>query len=128
MRNILLVSLLWILSACSPRSTHDKLVEMIKNTRSWTATAQMVGETWEQEKIPDRYAQETLTKSEEEITKETKKLSQHPVLLDRILETIQNMTAEVQKNDKVELVTSLQKLTTQQKQLDLLAKKEGAQP
>jgi patatin-like phospholipase/acyl hydrolase len=128
MKKILLTSLLLLLTACSPSSPKDKLVEVLKTTRSWAATAKMVAEAWQQGSIPDRYAGQTLAKSQQEIAKETNTLNNRPVLLLQLQQTIQLMGANVEGNKRMAIATSLQKLSAEQQQLDELAKSSGAQP
>jgi hypothetical protein len=127
MKKILLTSLLLLLTACSP-SPNDKLVEVLKTTRSWTATAKMVAEAWQKGSIPKRYAGQTLTKSQQEIAKEANTLTNRPILLQQLQQTIQLMGANIEGNERMAIATSLQKLSAEQQQLDELAKSKGAQP
>jgi Tfp pilus assembly protein PilP len=79
MRKILLLGSLLGLAACSRSSSHEKLVKSLQSVQSWTATAQMVGETWQQGNVPEAYAEQTLKKSQEEIARETKDLTESSV-------------------------------------------------
>ena len=130
MKQILLVSLLVLLAACGRSSPNEKLVKALKSIKSWTATAQMVGETWQQGSIPDIYAQQTLEKSQEEIAKETKGLTNPSLLqqLQPLQQTLQQMTEDVKQNHKIAIATSLQKLAGEQQQLDAFAASQGKQP
>jgi hypothetical protein len=66
------IALLTLLMACSRSPSPDKSVKALKTIGSWTATAQMVGEAWQQGRVPQHYAEQTLKKSQEEIAKEAK--------------------------------------------------------
>ncbi len=128
MKHILLTSLLFVLAACGQTTPHDKLVEALKTTRSWTATAQMVGEAWQQGSVPDQYAQQTLTKSQQEIDKVTKEFSPPPPLFQQVQQTIQEMNISVKQQNKAAIANSLQSIFVEQQQLNALAKAEEAQP
>lgn len=128
MKNILLSSLLLVLAACSQSSPHERLIKTLKTTRSWTATARMVGENWQQGTIPDHYARQTLTKSQQEIGKEMEGLDAPPAILQQLQQTIQAMTTNVEQRNKAAIATSLQKISAEQQQLEALAQAEGAQP
>jgi hypothetical protein len=128
MKNILLTSLLLLLTACSPSSPHERLTKVLQTTRSWTATALMVGESWQQGSIPDQYARQTLTKSQQEIGKEAKTLNTPPALLQQLQQTIQLIGTNVEQNNQSAIAISLRKLSTEQQQLNTLAKSQGAQP
>jgi hypothetical protein len=90
----------------------------------------MVGETWQQGSIPDIYAQQTLEKSQEEISKETKGLTNPSLLqqLQALQQTLQQMTEDVKQNHKKAIATSLQKLAGEQQQLEAFAASQGKQP
>ncbi len=128
MKSILFISLLFLLAACGKPSPYDQRTEALKITRSWTATARMAGEAWQQGAIPDQYAQQTLTKSQQEIGKAQAGLSSPPVLFQQVQQAIQDMTMQVQHHNKAAIATSLQRISAQQQQLDTLAKAAGAQP
>ena len=78
MRKVLLIGLLFVLSACT--SSHAKQIKALRTIQSWAATAHMVGETWQQGTVPDVYTQQTLSKSQQEIRKEAEQLTAVPVL------------------------------------------------
>lgn len=125
MKQLLLTSLLLILTACSRSSAHEKTVKSMKTIESWAATAQMVGETWQQGSLPDAYAQQTLQKSQEEITQEVKGLTDSPSLslLQPLQQTLQQMITTVQQHQKAAIVSCLQQFSHQRQQLDALVKK-----
>jgi hypothetical protein len=128
MKKILLISSLLMVAACSrsPSTTSKQdLIKTIKTTQSWAATAQMVGETWQHDNIPDIYAEQTLEKSQQEITKETKDLQDSPDLLQhlrQLQQTLQQMTTAVKQHRKDDIAPSLQQLSIQQQQLDTFMK------
>lgn len=124
MKKILLTSVLWLLAACNGSSAHDKLIKLLKTTHSWTATTQMLGEAWAQGTVRDRYAQETLKKSQTEIAKATQDLTPPP-LVPELQQTIQEITINIEQHNKTALVSSLHKLSIQQQQLETLAQAEG---
>ncbi|MEG4024179.1 hypothetical protein [Microcoleus sp. S13C4] len=128
MKKALIASLLLVLAGCSQSSSHDKLVKTLKTVESWTATARMVGETWQQGSIPDLYAQQTLEKSQQEISKETKDLTDPPALprqIYQLQQTLQQMTTAVKQHRKAEIATPLVQLATEQQQLETLLKAQG---
>ncbi|WP_333257534.1 hypothetical protein [Microcoleus sp. S13_C5] len=88
----------------------------------------MVGETWQQGSIPDLYAQQTLEKSQQEIAKETKDLTDPPTLprqIYQLQQTLQQMTTAVKQHRKAEIATPLVQLATEQQQLEALLKAQG---
>ena len=128
MKKALIASLLLVLAGCSPSSSHDQLVKTLKTVQSWTATARMVGETWQQGSIPDLYAQQTLEKSQQEIAKETKDLTDSPALprqIYQLQQTLQQMTTALKQHRKAEIATPLVQLATEQQQLETLLKAQG---
>ncbi len=128
MKTILLTSLLFVLAACGKLSPHDQRVEALKATCSWTATARMTGEAWQQGAIPDQYAEQTLTKSQQEIGKAKEGLKEPPILFQQVQQAIQNMITDVKHHNKAAIATSLQTISAQQQQLNALATAAGAQP
>lgn len=130
-KNLLLTSALLVCAACSQQTSSEKLVKPLKTVQSWTATARMVGETWQQGTIPDTYAQQTLEKSQQEIAHETKALTAPYALqqsLRQLQQTLQKMTVDVKQQHKAEIATSLQQLSKQQQQLDAFVRAQGEQP
>jgi 3-hydroxyisobutyrate dehydrogenase-like beta-hydroxyacid dehydrogenase len=127
MGNILSICLLLVLTVCSRVSASDRLVEVLKTTRAWTETVQMLGEAWQQKTVPDLYTEQTLTKSQQEIAKEVESLDSPLPLLQQLQQTIEEIKANVTRGDRTSLVTSLQKLSAQQKQLEALETLQEAQ-
>ena len=124
MKKILLLGSLWGLAACSQSSSHDKLVKSLQIVQSWTATAQMVGETWQQDRVPDAYAEQTLKKSKAEIASETKDLTESTAVqeIQKIQQTLQQLIAAVKHRQKGALTAPLQQLSTQHQKLAALLK------
>ena len=120
MKKILLLGALLGLASCGHLSSQKKSIKSLKTIQSWTATAQMVGETWQQGAVPDAYAEQTLEKSQEEIAKETKAITgssaQHQT--QQIQQTLQQLTAAVNRHQKAAIAAPLQQLLTQHQQLD----------
>lgn len=129
MKKILLLVSLLGLTACSRSSSHEKLVKNLQTIQSWTATAQMVGETWQQGAVPDVYAEQTLKKSQEEIAKETKDLTESSVRqqTEQIQQTLQQLTAVIQHHQKGASAAPLQQLSTQHQQLNTVLKAQEKQ-
>ncbi|HEY9641790.1 MAG TPA: hypothetical protein V6C57_14980 [Coleofasciculaceae cyanobacterium] len=131
MKRVLLTGLLLMMAACNPSTAQAKLTKGLKTILSWTATAQMVGETWQQGAVPQQYAQQTLAKSQQEIEKEIQGLSAPPTLeqpLQQLQQTLQQLTVAVQQRNKAAIASSLQQLAIEQQQLDTFAKAQGEQP
>lgn len=119
MKKILLLGSLWGLVACSSSPTPQKLVKSLQTVQSWTATAQMVAESWLKGTLPNAYAEQTLEKSQAEITKETKELTdaslqQHS---QRILQTLYQLTVAVKHHQKAMIAAQVERLSTQRQQL-----------
>ena len=129
MKKILLLGSLLGLAACSHSSSHEKLIKSLQTVQSWTATAQMVGETWQQGTVPDAYAEQTLKKSQEEIARETKDLTESSVRqTQQIQQTLQQLIAAVNQHQKDAIAAPLQQLSTQHQQLGILLKAQEKQP
>jgi hypothetical protein len=129
MKRVLLTSLLLVMTACSSSTPQEKLTKGLKTILSWSATAQMVGQTWQQGTVPQQYAQQTLEKSQQEINKEVQDLSAPPALrqsLQQLQQTIQHMTLVIKQGDKAAIDAPLRQLATEQQQLGTFAK-EGEQ-
>jgi predicted metal-dependent hydrolase len=129
MKNILLLGLLLGSAACSRSPSHEELVESLQSIQSWTATAQMVGETWQQGNIPDAYAEQTLKKSQEEIAREKKDLTEPSVQqpIQQIQQTLQQLITAVKHHQKGAIAAPLQQLSTQHQQLDVTLKAQERQ-
>ena len=65
--NYLLVTI--CLTSCTSKSSSEEVNKEIQNVTSWSATAHMVGDAWIHDVLPQKYAEETLKKSHEEIVK-----------------------------------------------------------
>lgn len=130
MKKILLSSSLLVVIACGQSSRQEANVKSLQAIQSWTATAQMVGQTWQQGTVPDVYAEQTLKKSQEEIAKETKDLTESSgqQQTKQIQKTLQQMTDAIKHNQKSAIAAPLQQLSTQHQQLDATLKAEKKQP
>jgi hypothetical protein len=128
MKKLLPIGLLLMLTACSRSPDRSKIVKSLKSIQSWTATARMVGEAWQQASIPQQYARQTLIKSREEIVKEAAELPDPPTIIKQLEETISSLTDKIDRSDNVAFATSLGKFSTQQQQLDKFTKSQERQP
>jgi hypothetical protein len=117
-----LVSIGWLalLVACSRSPSPQKSVKALKTIQSWTATAQMVGKAWQQGRVPQHYAQQTLAKTRQEIAKESQDLTATPVVVAQLQQTIAQMASKVDRSPSGAFATALNRLSTQKHQLDRL--------
>jgi hypothetical protein len=124
MHKILLLSLFLGLTACNRSSPAEKTVKSLRAIQSWTATAQMVGETWQQGTIPDAYAEQTLKLSQEEIATETKNLFKPPTQHQprQIQQTLQHLMVAIKHRQKAAIAAPLRQLSIQHQQLDAVLK------
>ncbi len=130
MKNLIFASLLLLLSACD-RSSSAKLTKALQSIQSWSATARMVGETWQQGAIPDTYAQQTLAKSQQEITQETQGLTIPTSLqqqLRQVQRTLGQMQSAVEQKNRPEIAPYLQDLAQEQQQMSKYADAREPQP
>jgi hypothetical protein len=119
MQNLVSIGLLLsLLLGCSRSPSPQKSVKALKTIQSWTATARLVGEAWQQGRVPQHYAQQTLEKSQEEIAKEAKDLTAPPPLIKGVQQTIAQMGKQVDRSQAGAFAAALTQLTTQQQQLD----------
>lgn len=128
MKKILSLGLLLILTACSRSPDRDKIVKPLKTIQSWAATAQMVGEAWQQGRIPQQYARQTLIKTREEIGKEAVDLPDPPTLIKQIQQTLSLLAEKIDLPQNASLSTALDKFSTQQQQLEAYTKSQEQQP
>ncbi|OUC13954.1 MAG: hypothetical protein B0A82_14285 [Alkalinema sp. CACIAM 70d] len=126
MKNFLLPGLLLGLTACG-QTSQEKLTDALKTTRSWAATAQMVGEAWQQGNVPDRYTQQTLVKSQQEIDKSIQEINTKNRTLQNLKQTLQEMVTCVEQHDKEKITLSLQQIKLEQQQIEDWAKIQGEQ-
>jgi uncharacterized phage infection (PIP) family protein YhgE len=116
--------LLLTLTACRQASPHEQQIKTLKTIHSWAATAEMVSDAWTNGRIPNQYAQQTLAKSQEEIARENKDVTDASVSaqiqqLDKILEQI---NLDIQQNHRSAIAQPLHQLTQINQQLDALIK------
>lgn len=130
MKKLIIASLLLLLSACD-RSPDEKLNKALQSIKSWSATASLVGAKWQQGEVPDDYAQQTLAKSQQEITQETQDITipttlQQPV--QQMQQTLGKMEKAVDQDNRKAIAPLLQTLSKEQQQIDKIAAARGQQP
>jgi hypothetical protein len=81
-----------------------------------------VGKAWQQGLMPQHYAQQTLEKTQAEIAKESKDLTAQPAVVTQLQQTIAQMAQKVDRSPSGAFATALDRLSTQQRQLDRLTK------
>ena len=64
--------MLSVLVACSRSPSPEQQTKALKTIGSWTATARLLGEAWQQERVPQHYTEQTLEKAQAEMKKELK--------------------------------------------------------
>ncbi len=135
-RNLSLLLLLTILSACSSKSSSDELAKELQTVKSWTATAHLVGDTWMRGDVPTPYAKQTLSKTRTELQNEVDTLSQKApaqnrttlvVQLQRLQETVEQMSKAVEQKDARAMQQQIQQLSAQEQSISNLAKTTGVQ-
>ncbi|MBW4473653.1 MAG: hypothetical protein KME45_25240 [Stenomitos rutilans HA7619-LM2] len=128
--------LLFVPIACSQQSSSEVLSQHLKTVHSWTATAQMVAESWTQGSVPQRYAKQTLEKTQQEIAKETESLfnelpqtrSQFAPSLQQLQQTIQQLSIAVEQSEKAAIAAPLKQLIIEEQQLQTLIRAQGTSP
>ncbi len=128
MKTLVSIGWLMMLVACSRSPSPEKSVKALKTIQSWTATAQMVGEAWQQGRVPQHYAQQTLEKTQAEIAKESQDLTAPSEVVTQLQQTIAQMAGQVDGVPSGAFVTALHRLSTQQHQLDRLTEKRAKAP
>lgn len=116
------------LVSCSNKSAKEDVSNDIQNVSSWSATAYMVGDAWIHDNVPNKYAQTTLKKAQEEILKEKESIEKIPTnnksgIVDNVLrladKTEKISTAIAQKN-RSEVQKSLSELAVETQALKQL--------
>ena len=127
MKQILLVTVFLTLAGCDRLSPSEKTAKALKSIQSWTATAQMVGEAWQQGNLPDPYARQTLAKSQKEIAQEIKAIPDSALRqkLQPLQQTLQQLTQETNQRHKPAIAPLLQILQHEQQQLAELVNATG---
>ena len=127
--------LLFGFTACSQQSSSgqssSERLTHLQTINSWTATAQMVAESWQQGTVPQPYARQTLEKTQQEIIKETDafaKAAQPPPLLTQLKQTLQQLTIAVDQANQGAIAVSLQRLGVEKSQLQTLIQLQSQQP
>ncbi|PSB27048.1 hypothetical protein [Stenomitos frigidus] len=128
--------LLFVSTACSRLSAKDVTSEHLKTIGSWTATAQMVAESWAKGSVLQPYAKQTLEKTQQEIAKETESLfqelpqtrSQLAPPLQQLQQTIQQLSIAVDQPEKTAITAPLKQLMAEEKQLQTLIQSQSKTP
>ena len=126
--------------SCRARSPIVELKDELETVASWAATAQMVGEEWAGDAIPEAYARRTLRSASETLEQETATINGLTAIrqelrtqwLDRMEELKQSLLRMQQGIDegnraRVEEETGKLKASHQQLQATLQRLKEGQQ-
>lgn len=129
--NIFLL-LLTLLTACNKSAT-EELNQELDTTKSWAATAEMVGGAWIRSNVPTAYAQQTLSQAEEKLHTQTTAIaqstnpSQRQILqqLQQIESTVSQMSTAAKQKDYTAMSQHLKQLSTQEQTLSTLAKTVG---
>ncbi|BBD64816.1 hypothetical protein NIES4072_15200 [Nostoc commune NIES-4072] len=66
--------ILTLLASCSGKSSVEDMDKETQNISSWVATENMIGDAWIRNIVPNKYAEQTLKKSTEELRKEKDKI------------------------------------------------------
>lgn len=128
--------LLFVFTACSNQSASEVSTQHLKTVNSWLATVRMVAESWTQGAVPQRYAKQTLEKTQQEIAKETESLfkrlpqtrSQLAPSLQQLQQTIQQLSIAVDQPEKAAIAVPLKQLIAEEKQLQTLLKSQSEKP
>ncbi|MEH1839434.1 MAG: hypothetical protein V7L20_11825 [Nostoc sp.] len=91
--NCLLI--LTLLASCSGKTSVEDMEKQIQDISSWVATANMIGDAWLRNVVPNKYAEQTLKKATEELRKEKEKI-------DKI-----KLSKDVTKHDKSQLLAEV---------------------
>lgn len=128
-----LVFLFSVVTACSSQPSAKDLAKELETVKSWTATAEMVGESWLKQSIPTVYAKQTLQATQAELQKETetvKKVAPNQARgevvtkLQQIEQTVSQLELAVEKDDRANLSQLLQQLSMQKRTLDTISSQE----
>lgn len=132
-----LLLLLTLLTACSNKSSEDKLANELQTITSWSATAQMVGEAWVRGAVPTVYAKQTLSTAQQELQKETDTLAQlsipptqRPTLLENLQhldQTVGQMSTAAQQTDRTGMAQEIQKLALEKQKIKKFVQARGMQ-
>ena len=101
--NCLLI--LTLLTSCSSKTSVEDIDKETQNISSWVATANMVGDAWIRNVVPNKYAEQTLKKATEELQKEKDKI-------DKI-----KLSKEVTQHDKSLLLAEVIQLTNKTEEM-----------
>lgn len=120
-----------LLTACNSKSSGSDLKNELQKVTSWAATAQMIGDAWLENNIPTTYAKTALSKTQEELYKETDTLK-HSSKDHSLLEQVQTLESTVSKissaikyKDHNAMLINLKQLSSQKQKLSALASGTG---
>ncbi|WP_375506968.1 hypothetical protein [uncultured Nostoc sp.] len=136
--NCLLI--LTLLASCSGKSSVEDMEKETKNISSWVATANMVGDAWIRHVVPNKYAEQTLKKSTEELRKEKDKIDKIKLSKDvtehdkslllaeviQITNKTEEMSRAVGEKNRLEVRQKLGELAAEERSLNKLKKSSKA--
>ncbi|MFN6483532.1 MULTISPECIES: hypothetical protein [unclassified Nostoc] len=136
--NCLLI--LTLLASCSGKTSVEDIKKETQNISSWVATANMVGDAWIRNVVPNKYAEQTLKKATEELRKEkdeidkiklSKDVTEHDksLLLAEVIR-LTNKTEEISQavvqRNRLEVRQKLGELAAEERSLNKLKKSSRA--
>ena len=136
--NCLLI--LTFLASCSGKTSVEDMEKETQDISSWVATANMVGNAWLRNVVPNKYAEQTLKKATEELRKEkdkidkiklSKDVTEHDKsrLLAEIIQLgnkIEEMSRYVGQKNRSEVQQKLGELAVEERSLNKLKKSSKA--
>ncbi|MHC5758640.1 hypothetical protein [Nostoc sp.] len=126
--NCLLI--LALLASCSAKTSAEDMDKETQNVSSWVATANMVGDAWIRDVVPNKYAEQTLKKAQQELQKEKEKIDEIKLSKDVSEDDKSILLAEVLKlGNKTEeisrAVAQKNRSAVRQKLIELAAEKRS---
>ncbi|MBN3881707.1 MAG: hypothetical protein V7K64_22815 [Nostoc sp.] len=126
--NCLLI--LTLLASCSAKTSAEDMDKETQNISSWVATANMVGDAWIRDVVPNKYAEQTLKKAQQELQKEKEKIDEIKLSKDVSEDDKSILLAEVLKlGNKTEeisrAVAQKNRSAVRQKLIELAAEKRS---
>ena len=138
--NVLLALLLCGgLAGCSVQSPEDQLSTGLATTRSWAATAELVGEAWSSGAVPTIYAQQTLQTAQKLLQQEAPALeqsqalnaAQHTTLAtiqQRLAQALPELADSLAQNDRAAVTQRVAEIRAQEQALQALERELGLEP
>ncbi|MEH2252703.1 hypothetical protein [Nostoc sp.] len=135
--NCLLIVIL--LASCSGKTSAEDMEKETQSVSSWVATANMVGDAWIRGAVPNKYAEQTLKKAQEELRKEKEKIDEiklskdvrehdKSILLTEVLQLANNteeMSRAVAQKNRSAVRQKLGELAAEKRSLNKLRKVAG---